>query len=97
MFRVDACRYSIFKFLHELKTELPVYYFLLEYDVLDPRNFAKLPRPGIFAWLQYRHQLDFDKSLWVSNNSTPVINIGINSITCDQFFATNGWNVNAKM
>jgi hypothetical protein len=84
--------------LSALDIVLPIYYLRAEYDVFENTHFFRPPRPGMVAWLQYRHRLDLDKCLYVyAEKSDLPSSLGLLNASSLDFLQTNGWKLASKM
>lgn len=63
-------------------------------------SFLRMPQDGMVAWVQFRHKIDLDKTVFVvpdiaTGNS--VVMAGIPFIQASKFFEVNGWDVKSKV
>ena len=86
---------------YEPSTLVPLYYVACEYMSLEARDFFVPPQPGMLAWAQHRHALDFDQCLYVvasdQSRSAALDWCGMRVILGSQLFDDSGWDLLSKM
>lgn len=98
---ISEYRDQLRQLLKNIQAPVPIYYLVSEYGAFEAKSFFRLPQPGMIAWLQYRHQIDLSKSVFVTEHLSGLDRLsahcGVKYIAAQHFFEMSGWDVSTKM
>jgi len=99
--KIDQLRKKILQCFKDLHLSVPLYYLSASYEVLQPEHFFRPPNPGMIAWLQYRHRIDLNHSLFITDSDSMqgtnlAMMAGVTTCSAANFFGLTGWSLMSK-